>query len=160
MLALLSATAAAGTTSASATSRSDSTKPGPGTAARASQVNGAHKAHGLVDIDEDLEHLLNTGSLPAAKVPAVSIKLETTMVTMRDGVRLATDLYLPPELPAPVVAMRTPYGRDRDANVSTFMSYARRGYVVVAQDCRGTGGSEPDSWDYYMYESEDGYDFV
>ena len=31
---------------------------------------------------------------------------------MRDGIRLATDLYLPPTLPAPVIVVRTPYGRD------------------------------------------------
>ena len=40
------------------------------------------------------------------------------------------------------------------------MSFARRGYVVVSQDSRGTGDSEPNSWDYYMFEPEDGYDFV
>ena len=85
---------------------------------------------------------------------------ETVLVSMRDGVRLATDLYLPPVRPAPVVAMRTPYGRSVDGNVGAFFSFARRGYVVVAQDCRGTGASEPDSWDYYMYESEDGYDLI
>ena len=88
------------------------------------------------------------------------IRCETVMASMRDGTRLATDLYLPPELPAPAIAMRTPYGRDSDANAGLFLSIARRGFVVVAQDCRGTGGSEPDSWDYYMYEPEDGYDFV
>jgi predicted acyl esterase len=124
------------------------------------QTAGASHTLRLADVDADLEQLLNTGSLPGAKFPAMSIRFENTMVAMRDGVRLATDLYLPPELPAPVVAVRTPYGRDRDSHVPVFMSYARRGYVVVAQDCRGTGGSEPDSWDYYMYESEDGYDFV
>jgi predicted acyl esterase len=31
---------------------------------------------------------------------------------------------------------------------------------VVSQDCRGTGGSEPDYWDYFVYETEDGYDCV
>jgi predicted acyl esterase len=88
------------------------------------------------------------------------IRCETVMVPMRDGVRLATDLYLPPKLPAPAIAMRTPYGRAGDGFVGLFLSFARRGYVVISQDCRGTGASEPDSWDYYMYESEDGYDFV
>src|SRR6478735_3199365 len=35
------------------------------------------------------------------------------MVPMRDGVRLATDVYLPPQAapPFPVVLMRTPYGK-------------------------------------------------
>ena len=88
------------------------------------------------------------------------IRIETVMVAMRDGTRLATDLYLPPVLPAPVVAMRTPYGRAADPYAGMFLAFARRGYAVVAQDCRGTGDSEPDAWDYYMFESEDGYDFV
>ncbi len=79
---------------------------------------------------------------------------------MRDGVRLATDLYLPPKLPAPAIALRTPYGRASDKYVGVFLAFARRGYAVIAQDCRGTGESEPDSWDYYMYEPEDGYDLV
>jgi predicted acyl esterase len=83
---------------------------------------------------------------------------ETVWVEMRDGVRLATDLYLPAQIPAPAVAMRTPYGRGRYAD--GFRALARRGYVVASQDCRGTGDSEPDHWDYYMYEREDSWDFV
>ena len=88
------------------------------------------------------------------------IRCETLHVPMRDGVRLATDLYLPPTLPAPAIAMRTPYGKGRDPFVGVYLLFARRGYGVVVQDCRGTGESEPDSWDYYVYESEDGHDFV
>jgi len=34
------------------------------------------------------------------------------------------------------------------------------GYAVVSQDCRGTGGSEPETWDYYVYEREDSFDLV
>jgi len=95
---------------------------------------GASQALRLADVDADLEQMLNLGTLPSPQFPAMSIRFETTMVAMRDGVRLATDLYLPPELPAPAVVIRTPYSRDRDSHVSAFMSYARRGYVVVSQD--------------------------
>ena len=95
---------------------------------------------------------------PEFTVPEV--KVETVMIPMRDGVRLATDVYLPPKLPAPVVVMRTPYERDQDANVGAFMSLARRGFAVVSQDCRGTGRSEPDFWDYYVREPEDSYDLI
>jgi len=80
-------------------------------------------------------------------------------MTARDGNRLAMDLYVPPG-PAkrPALVMRTPYGRDKiDA---LLMSLARHGYVVVAQDCRGTGQSEPGQWDMYVYEREDSYDTV
>jgi predicted acyl esterase len=81
---------------------------------------------------------------------------------MRDGVSLATDIYLPPVQSGPVIVMRSPYGRNVDGGglVGSFVAFARRGYIVVAQDCRGTGESEPDSWDYYVYESEDGIDLV
>lgn len=95
-----------------------------------------------------------------ARFAPYQITCTTQMIAVRDGVRLATDIYLPPRLPAPTVAMRTPYGRAEDSNVATFMAFARRGYAVVAQDCRGTGDSEPDTWDYYVYEPEDGIDFI
>jgi hypothetical protein len=60
-----------------------------------------------------------------------------------------------PRLHAPA-AVRTPYGRDLGA----FLNFAQRGYVVISQDCRATGESEPDSWNHYLYEPEDGYDLV
>src|SRR5581483_242147 len=77
---------------------------------------------------------------------------------MRDGVRLATDLYLPPSLPAPAIAMRTPYGRA--ASTGLLEQLAENGYVVVAQDVRATGDSAPDEWDFYVYEGEDSVDLV
>lgn len=99
-----------------------------------------------------------------AQFAVADITIDTVFVSMRDGTRLATDLYLPPQLPAPVIAVRTPYGRDADAMVagmaSAFMAFARRGYVVAGQDLRGTGGSEPEGHDFYMFEPDDGYDFV
>jgi len=115
-----------------------------------------------VILPRNLEALLRRAPLPDAKHGVADIQCQTVRVAMRDGVRLATDLYLPPQLPAPVVVMRTPYLRDREDGgaVGALIAFARRGYAVVAQDCRGTGGSEPDSWDYYMYESEDGVDCV
>ena len=95
---------------------------------------------------------------PTFTVPDITVA--TVMVPMRDGIRLATDVYVPPALPAPVVVMRTPYYRGADANVGAFMALARRGFAVVSQDCRGTGGSEPDFWDYYIREPEDSYDLI
>jgi predicted acyl esterase len=97
---------------------------------------------------------------PAPRFDESEIQCETVMVAMRDGIRLATDLWLPPVVPAPAVALRTAYGRALPHRQQTFLTLARHGYVVVSQDCRGTGDSEPDHWDYYVYEREDGYDFV
>jgi predicted acyl esterase len=116
----------------------------------------------LVDISPELERLLTQGNLPPPQFAASDIKCESVWVAMRDGVRLATDLYLPPARPAPVIAVRTPYGRSMEdySYAAALHSFARRGYVVVSQDCRGTGDSEPDGWDYYMFESEDGYDLI
>jgi hypothetical protein len=77
---------------------------------------------------------------------------------MRDGVRLATDIYRPGTGVLPTIVMRTPYGRR--TNPEAIGIFASRGYAVVAQDCRGTGGSEPDEWDCYVYEREDSYDLI
>jgi predicted acyl esterase len=118
-------------------------------------------SHRLGDGFPELERLLTRGGAGGPPQFGVAeIKCETVFVPMRDGIRLAADLYLPPARPAPTVALRTPYGRNMDTSVNVFMAFARRGYAVVSQDCRGTGDSEPDSWDYYMFEAEDGYDLV
>jgi len=115
----------------------------------------------LADAAPELERILRRSVIHTPARFAVSeIRCQTVMVTMRDGIRLATDLYLPPVLPAPAIAARTPYDKAVDAYAGAFLSFARRGYVVASQDCRGTGASEPDSWDYYVNEPEDGYDLV
>jgi predicted acyl esterase len=117
--------------------------------------------HDLSQASPGLAQILARNELSSVPRFGVSeIVCETVHVAMRDGVRLATDVYRPPVAKAPAVALRTPYGRDADGIVPTLLSLARRGYVVVAQDCRGTGQSEPNHWDYYVREPEDGYDFV
>lgn len=115
----------------------------------------------LLEVAPELARILKRSLvLTPSKCGVADIRIETVTVVMRDGTRLATDLYLPPELPAPTVLVRTPYHRDADVLAGIFLNLARRGYAVAAQDCRGTGKSEPDTWDYYVYEPEDGYDFV
>jgi predicted acyl esterase len=90
---------------------------------------------------------------------AGDVRVETTWMTTRDGVRLATDLYLPPTSTAPTILVRTPYGRAKGP-ISGYLDLARSGYAVVVQDVRGTGDSEPDSWDFAIFEVEDGLDAV
>ncbi|MFI5421152.1 MAG: CocE/NonD family hydrolase, partial [Nitrososphaerales archaeon] len=115
----------------------------------------------LIDVRSDLSQVLKRSVvLTPARYAVADISCKTVMVEMRDGIKLATDLYLPPILPVPAIAMRTPYDRASDGNVGAFLYFARRGYAVVSQDCRGTGGSEPDFWNYYLNEPEDGYDLV
>jgi predicted acyl esterase len=71
---------------------------------------------------------------------------KNVMVPMRDGVRLATDVYrMEGGKPAPVLLARTPYDRERIlAGSDTFdiLRAMQAGYTVVAQDVRGRYASE------------------
>jgi len=113
----------------------------------------------LRDIDPALETILN-GERPATIPGATKARPSTAYVPMRDGVRLATDVHLPDAQPAPVLVVRTPYGRADDALTFVIETYLASGYAIVAQDCRGTGKSEPDTWDYALHEVEDGPDLI
>ncbi len=120
-----------------------------------------HPTPRLRDVAPGLARILNRSVIVTEpRFGVAEINVRTVMVSMRDGMNLATDIYLPPGGPAPTVLVRTPYHRDADALAAVLLNLARRGYAVASQDCRGTGKSEPDSWDYYLYEPEDGYDFV
>jgi putative CocE/NonD family hydrolase len=98
------------------------------------------------------------------------------MVSMRDGVRLATDIYRPALQGRPVsgrfpvILERTPYGKTvvsrselsvkepvakSRADVARF--FVSRGYVVIYQDCRGRYGSEGE-FVKYLSDGHDGYD--
>jgi putative CocE/NonD family hydrolase len=99
--------------------------------------------------------------------PEYSVNAELdVMVEMRDGIRLATDIYRPAdhktgkpiEDPKPVLLDRTPYNK-RGRMERHGEWYAKRGYVVAIQDCRGRFESKGD---YYIFvnEAEDGYDTV
>lgn len=93
------------------------------------------------------------------------------MVRVRDGIRLATDVYLPQGAgPFPVILERTPYGRnvtsqkERSARDPSPMPRAEiaaffngHGYALVYQDCRGRYGSEG-RFSKYLSEGADGYD--
>jgi putative CocE/NonD family hydrolase len=84
-------------------------------------------------------------------------------VPMRDGVRLAADVYVPARSnkPAegrfPVVMERTPYDKTNKYGEGRY--FARRGYVAVMQDVRGRFQSEG-KWYPFAKEAADGYDSV
>lgn len=87
---------------------------------------------------------------------APKISLETVKVPMRDGIRLATDIYRAGDLQkAPVVLMRTPYNKDRAKPAAE--RFAAAGYIAVVQDCRGQFASEG-TFILYNNEGQDGYD--
>jgi predicted acyl esterase len=86
-------------------------------------------------------------------------RAEEFLIEMRDSTLLATDVYLPDIVPAPVVLIRTCYDK---TSWLTFLPLVaeyinERGYALVAQDVRGKGrsggASEP-----FTHEIEDGYD--
>ena len=76
----------------------------------------------------------------------------------RDGVILKTDLYEPSDPDAPVLLMRTPYGRGAPTNVIA-RAVAERGYRVVVQSCRGTADSGG-TFEPMRNERDDGLDCV
>lgn len=99
-----------------------------------------------------------------------------THVPMRDGVRLATDIYtvtgspLDATEPKPVLLERSPYGirelRSSDgvhaggvavSPESGAAYFVREGFIVVRQDCRGRGDSEG-TFSKYTGEATDGAD--
>jgi uncharacterized protein len=90
---------------------------------------------------------------------------KSVLIPMRDGVRLASDLYMPdpdPGEPLPVVMEYIPYRKDEVAPGSRFYEYlVRHGYIVARIDIRGTGGSEGISTDEYVLQEQlDGYDAI
>lgn len=79
------------------------------------------------------------------------------MVKTRDGIKLATDVWLPKDKEGPhaVIFVRTPYGRMMFENAYTH--FIQRGYAVVIQDTRGRQDSEGE-WVPMYHEVEDGDD--
>ena len=93
--------------------------------------------------------LLHTG-------PVFSAPTQTTMVSMSDGVGLATDVYLPDGAgPFPVVVMRTPY--DRAGVEETGDNLRAAGVATVAQDLRGRFDSEGVDC-VFLCDGQDGFD--
>lgn len=77
-------------------------------------------------------------------------------VAMADGLALATDVYRPRGGGRhPTVLIRTPYGRGVFVTTLPAQRMAERGYNVVAQDCRGRGGSDG-VFEPYVNEASDG----
>lgn len=79
------------------------------------------------------------------------------LVTMRDGVRLSANIYIPDgKGPFPVILRRTPYGSGDSSNADGLF-FARHGYVFISQNTRGRYGSEG-IFDAFRYEKDDGED--
>ncbi|MDB5365914.1 MAG: CocE/NonD family hydrolase [Rhodospirillales bacterium] len=103
------------------------------------------------------------------------VAVETDVpIAMRDGTRLVADIYRPLGIsgPLPALLQRTPYDKTgvgmaeisvadptprRRSDVAA--KFAREGYVVVVQDCRGRYRSEGE-FSKYVHEAEDGHDTI
>lgn len=95
-----------------------------------------------------------------AKFKALSEADTMIMVKMRDGVALATDVYLPKgDGPFPVIFVKTPYNFNQIAGSSLAMANEaiERGYAFVVQNERGRYYSEGD-WEILGKPRTDGYD--
>lgn len=108
---------------------------------------------------------------PAAKPKATPYDVRSevdVMVPMRDGVKLATDIYFPvarsgdgaasTPLPErlPVVLVRTPYGKGNGKSADG-QYFASCGYAVVVQDTRGRYRSDG-VWRWLTDDIPDGFD--
>lgn len=111
---------------------------------------------------------MSTTSEPLApgRVIAPGVRqVKNLFIPMRDGVRLAADVYAPEGAagPLPVVMEYLPYRKDEvsPARSAHYLALPRHGYHVVRVDIRGTGGSEGVSTDEYSpLEQQDGYDAI
>jgi uncharacterized protein len=103
------------------------------------------------------------GAQPLYEVAAFT----NIMVPMRDGVKLATDVYRPARNGAPAdgkfptLLLRTPYNKTERAafpgDFATAQFFVPRGYVVVVQDVRGRYRSEG-HWRPLKDDPNDGFD--
>ncbi|PTM11110.1 MAG: acylase [Bacteroidetes bacterium] len=95
----------------------------------------------------------------------IAIVDQKVMMPMRDGIRLATDIYRPKgDGKYPIIFSRTPYnfnswgdGEERLGNARRAYEYIKKGYVYVVQNERGRYYSEGE-WDILGVPLTDGYD--
>ncbi|HSJ09024.1 MAG TPA: CocE/NonD family hydrolase, partial [Longimicrobiales bacterium] len=98
----------------------------------------------------------------------IAVVERKVMMPMRDGVRLATDIYRPKNAtgPVPAIFVKSPYninywdvrnGAPRD--MSAIIAAVQRGYAYVSQNERGRFYSEGE-WDILGPPTTDGYDAI
>jgi putative CocE/NonD family hydrolase len=91
------------------------------------------------------------------------VTVETDVaVRMRDGIVLRADIYRPTtHCACPVLLMRTPYDKAQAQNICFAHPtwYARRGFIVVVQDCRGRYRSDGE-WYPFRHEQQDSIDTI
>jgi len=99
------------------------------------------------------------------KLNEIAIVDQKVMMPMRDGIRLATDVYRPKtNTKVPIIFSRTPYnfnswgdGEQRTGTARRAYEAVKRGYAYVVQNERGRYYSEG-QWDILGVPLTDGYD--
>ena len=99
------------------------------------------------------------------QIEEIAIIDQKVMMPMRDGVRLATDIYRPKtDQPVPIIFSKTPYnfnswgdGEKRTRTAQRAYEAVKRGYAYVVQNERGRYYSEGE-WDILGVPTTDGYD--
>jgi putative CocE/NonD family hydrolase len=109
--------------------------------------------------------LLSQPPAVSTRPPEFEVVVERDVgIRVRDGVRLAADVYRPARGGQPIrgqfptLLTRTPYGKG-DGALAEGHYFASRGYVVVANDTRGRYGSEG-TWRMMVDDPADGFDVV
>ncbi|MFT4535011.1 MAG: putative CocE/NonD family hydrolase [Saprospiraceae bacterium] len=95
----------------------------------------------------------------------IAIVDQKIMMPMRDGIRLATDIYRPKtNTKVPIIFSRTPYnfnswgdGKQKTRTAERALEAVKRGYAYVVQNERGRYFSEGE-WDILGVPLTDGYD--
>ena len=95
----------------------------------------------------------------------IAIIDQKIMMPMRDGIRLATDIYRPKtDKKVPIIFSRTPYnfnswgdGKEKTRTAARALEAIKRGYAYVVQNERGRYFSEGE-WDILGVPLTDGYD--
>ncbi|MFX1387527.1 MAG: CocE/NonD family hydrolase, partial [Promethearchaeota archaeon] len=112
--------------------------------------------------------IIKYGSHPLVKILGILLGLgygkngvkryPETFIESKDGVKLATDIYVPKKVfkeksKCPTILVRLPYWKE----IFSFLGYgyASYGFVTIIQDIRGTGHSS--GFNFYLFtEREDG----
>jgi putative CocE/NonD family hydrolase len=115
----------------------------------------------LTSSSDELTHQEDTLRPTEAHLGEVRI-IEDAEMAVRDQTILRGDVYLPAKAGAyPALLLRTPYNR-RDAHGGSYRHagwYARCGFAVMHQDCRGRFGSDG-LFEPFVHEGKDGADAI
>ena len=111
----------------------------------------------------------STPTQTTAPPPGSRMRIEPAWIPMKDGVRLAVNLFMPadakPGEKFPVILEYLPYRKDdwawpRDYGLYSY--FTRHGYIGARVDIRGTGASEgaPPDREYSDQEQLDGMEVI